>query len=378
MAELVPKYLDQDVVRVVLGAVPETTKLLELPWDHILYTGSGRVGKIVNMAGAKTLSPVSLELGGKSPAVIDPKCDMRTAAKRILWGKVANAGQTCVAPDYVLIERGAEDKLVEALKEAHKSFFPDKSFKEMSRIVAPSHFTRLKGLVEHTQGTVVLGGLDEMDEAGKLITPTIVRGVKEDDSLMSEEIFGPILPILPVDNVDDALEYINKHDHPLALYVFTQDAAFKAKVFDNTTSGSAVANEVLFQCATDGLPFGGIGPSGNGYQTRKYAFDMFTHLRASLDSPSWLDKIMGARYPPYTSKKLATFETLLGVKLPARPANNGRISAATHGKASSIVARRGWTGAIVIILGVALAALVKREGGMQNAVGWIVNVLARR
>ncbi|EIW78299.1 NAD-dependent aldehyde dehydrogenase [Coniophora puteana RWD-64-598 SS2] len=300
MAELVPKYLDQDVVRVVLGAVPETTKLLELPWDHILYTGSGRVGKIVNMAGAKTFSPVSLELGGKSPAVIDPKCDMRTAAKRILWGKVANAGQTCVAPDYVLIERGAEDKFVEALKEAHKSFFPDKSYKEMSRIVAPSHFNRLKGLVENTQGTVVLGGLDEMDEAGKLITPTIVRGVKEDDSLMSEEIFGPVLPILPVDNVDDALEYINKHDHPLALYVFTQDAAFKAKVFDNTTSGSAVANEVLLQCATDGLPFGGIGPSGNGYQTRKYAFDMFTHLRASLDSPSWLDKIMGARYPPYT------------------------------------------------------------------------------
>ncbi|KAF9235550.1 NAD-dependent aldehyde dehydrogenase [Melanogaster broomeanus] len=286
-AFLIPKYMDSDVVRVVYGAVPETTKLLELPWDHILYTGSGRVAKIVCAAAAKTLSPVSLELGGKSPVVIDPNCDLKTAAKRIMWGKCVNAGQTCVAPDYILVQEDGMDTVVKALKEAHDEFYPSDpaASPDFSHIVNNSHFNRIKGLLDKTSGTIAFGG--QTDEAKLFIAPTVVHSVKGEDSLMSEELFGPILPVIPVKNLDEAIKFINDRDHPLALYVFSQDASFKNKVFDNTQSGSAVANDTLVHCALDGLPFGGIGPSGSGYHTQKYTFDMFTHLRASLDSPSW-------------------------------------------------------------------------------------------
>ncbi|KAF8838789.1 NAD-dependent aldehyde dehydrogenase [Paxillus ammoniavirescens] len=300
IAELVPKYMDPDVVRIVLGAVPETTKLLELPWDHILYTGSGRVAKIVCGAAAKTLSPVSLELGGKSPVVIDPKCDLKTAAKRIMWGKCANAGQTCVAPDYILVPEGAQDTVIQTLKEVHDEFYPSGSVAspDLGRIVNKSHFDRIKGLLDKTCGTIAFGG--QTDESRLFIAPTVVGGVKGDDSLMSEELFGPILPVVQVKDLDAAIEFINARDHPLTLYVFSQDASFKNKVFDNTQSGSAIANDTLVHCATDGLPFGGIGASGTGYHTRKFTFDMFTHLRSSLDSPSWIDKILGSRFPPYS------------------------------------------------------------------------------
>ncbi|KAI6148774.1 Aldehyde/histidinol dehydrogenase [Pisolithus tinctorius] len=319
IAELVPKYLDPDVVRVVLGAVPETTRLLELPWAHILYTGSGRVAKLVCAAAAKTLTPVSTELGGKSPVVIDPKCDLKTAAKRIMWGKCVNVGQTCVAPDYILVPQDAQDELVQALKAAHDEFYPSgpSAAGVFGRIVNHTHFRRLKGLLDRTAGEIAFGG--ETNESDKYISPTVVKNVKGDDSLMSEELFGPILPIVPVKNIDEAIAFINDHDNPLALYVFSQDAAFKAKVFDNTLSGSAVANDTLVHCAVDGLPFGGIGPSGSGYHTRKYTFDMFTHLRSSLDSPSWVDSIFGSRFPPYTAKKESYLKSLLGVKLPPRP-----------------------------------------------------------
>ncbi|KAH7920037.1 aldehyde dehydrogenase [Leucogyrophana mollusca] len=338
IAELVPKYMDPDVVRVVLGAVPQATKLLQYPWGHILYTGSARVAKIVCAAAALTLSPVSVELGGKSPVVIDSKCDLMTAARRILWGKCVNAGQTCIAPDYILVPKEFEDTFVQALKDVHDEFYPNgtKGSSDFGHIVNAGHFARIKNLLDNTQGEIVFGG--ETNEAQLYIAPTVVKSVQKGDSLMSEELFGPVLPIVPVDNVDEAIEYINANDHPLALYVFSQDAAFKAKVFDNTQSGSAIANDVLVQCATDGLPFGGIGPSGSGYYGRKYTFDLFTHLRASLDSPSWLDRIFKSRYPPYTTKKEEFLRTALGVRLPARPspASLSRYGAAsvTNGYAS--------------------------------------------
>ncbi|KAF8556817.1 aldehyde dehydrogenase [Imleria badia] len=318
IAELVPKYMDPDVVRVVLGAVPETTKLLELPWDHILYTGSGRIAKVVCAAAAKTLSPVSLELGGKSPVIIDPRCDLRTAAKRIMWGKCVNVGQTCVAPDYILVQEDAEDTVVQGLKEAHDEFYPDGAVgsPDLSHIINKSHFNRIKGLLDKTSGTIVFGG--QTDESKLFIAPTVIRGVKGDDSLMSEELFGPLLPVVPVKNLDEAIEFINDRDHPLALYVFSQDSTFKNRVFDNTQSGSAVANDTLVHCAADGLPFGGIGPSGSGYHARKFSFDMFTHLRSSIDSPSWIDMILGSRFPPYTVKKENWLKNVLGVQLPPR------------------------------------------------------------
>ncbi|KAJ7481185.1 NAD-aldehyde dehydrogenase [Mycena galericulata] len=341
MTELLPKYVDSSLVRMVNGAIPETTKLLDLPWDHIMYTGSGRVGKIVAAAAVKHLTPVSLELGGnlstnfkveysdptdpgKSPVFIDPSTDMQLAAKRILWGKFTNAGQTCVAPDYVLVPKATQDTFVEALKVAYAKFYPETTGaspsppENVTRLVNPQAFKRVNGLLQGTKGTIVCGG--DTNEAEKFIAPTIVRDVQEDDSLMSEEIFGPILPIVPVEDVDAAIAFVNAHDHPLALYVFTQDEAYKKKVFNNTQSGSAVANETILIPGVAGLPFGGIGPSGSGYHTGKYGFQTFTHYRATLDSPGWIDKVLSFRFPPYTTESLQALHSRIpSPKLPARP-----------------------------------------------------------
>ncbi|PPQ70793.1 hypothetical protein CVT24_001074 [Panaeolus cyanescens] len=331
LEEVVGKYLDKDVVRVVNGAVPETTKLLELQWDHTICTnnfgfllitaGGPKVAKIVATAAAKHLTPVTLELGGKSPVIVDSSCDLKTTAKRLLWGKTVNAGQTCVAPDYVLVPRDFQDTLINALKEVYEEFYPDASLRASapeaySRIVTPQATNRIAGLLENTQGTVVIGG--EVDKANKYIAPTIVKDVKPGDSLMSEEIFGPILPIVPVDNIEEAIKFVNERDHPLALYVFSQDNQVKTKVFDKTQSGAAIANEVVIHTGADGLPFGGVGPSGYGMHTGIYSFEMFTHLRSSLDSPSWVDAVIKFRYPPYTKAKTDATMRLMG-SLPARP-----------------------------------------------------------
>ncbi|KAF8633137.1 hypothetical protein AX17_004638 [Amanita inopinata Kibby_2008] len=350
-AELVPKYMDPGVLRVVNGAVPETTKLLSLPWDHILYTGGGRVGRIVATAAAKFLTPVTLELGGKSPVIVDPGCDLQTTARRILWGKVVNAGQTCVAPDYVLVPKTFQDKLVEALVAQYKLFYPDSpaADEQYCRLVTPQAFKRVKGLLDGTKGTVVIGG--ETDEEKRYIAPTIVKDITPEDSLMSEEIFGPVLPIMPVANVDEAIAFVNAHDHPLALYVFSQDKQFKEKVFQYTKSGAAIANETVIHPAAEGLPFGGVGPSGYGAHTGKYSFDLFTHFRSSLDSPGWLDLLLGFRFPPYTSKKLKDTE-FFAQSLPARPSGPPPLTAKTGSK--------WWGKWFLLVLALAVAGLTKR------------------
>ncbi|KIK05065.1 hypothetical protein K443DRAFT_675362 [Laccaria amethystina LaAM-08-1] len=362
LAELVPKYLDPSLVRVANGAIPETTKILELPWDHIFYTGGGRVGRIVATAAAKHLTPVSLELGGKSPVIIDPKCDLKTAAKRILWGKVVNSGQTCVAPDYVLVPRAFQDTFVQALKETYESFYPEsaKAPGAYSRIVTPQAFNRVKSLLDNTKGEVVFGG--ETDAETKYIAPTVIKNVAADDSLMSEEVFGPLLPIVPVEDVDEAIKFVNERDHPLALYVFSQDAAFKAKVFENTQSGACVANEVVIHPGADGLPFGGVGASGTGAHTGKFGFDTFTHLRASLDSPSWIDMLLKFRYPPYNADKLKT-TTMFLPSVPARP---------TGPPAASVTSK--WWGkwflfALVAAIAGGLTNRAKIVGGATRASG---------
>ncbi|PPQ70858.1 hypothetical protein CVT26_014081 [Gymnopilus dilepis] len=320
MTELLEQHLDKDVVRMVNGAVPETTKILELQWDHILYTGNSRVAKIVATAAAKHLTPVTLELGGKSPVIVDPNVDLKLAAKRLMWGKVVNAGQTCVAPDYILVPKEFQDKFVQALKDVYEEFYPPEkppsSPGAFARLIHQQAAARVAGLLEKTQGKIVFGG--EVDIEKRYISPTVVRDVKGDDSLMSEEIFGPVLPVVPVDSIDDAIKFVNAREHPLALYVFSQDDKFKTKVFDNTQSGAACVNETVVHPGAEGLPFGGIGPSGYGYHTGKYSFDLFTHLRASLDNPSWIDWILSFRFPPYNEKKEAAATRLLR-GLPPRP-----------------------------------------------------------
>ncbi|KAI0692887.1 NAD-dependent aldehyde dehydrogenase [Cytidiella melzeri] len=287
-AELVPRYLDPETCRVVNGDVPVVSKLLEYPWDHIVYVGSGRVAKIVCAAAAKHLTPVTTELGGKSPVFIDPSCDMELAAKRILWGKLANCGQVCVAPDYVLVPRDAQDHFVAEIKKAYDTFFPDGNpakSDSFSRMVTEAHANRVKKYVDDSKGTIVFGGDANVQE--KYIAPTVLKDVTLDDATMQEEIFGPVLPIIPVKDVDEAISIVNEREHALCLYVFTKDPKFKAKVFDNTQSGGAIANEVIIHVGATGLPFGGIGPSGSGYLSGKYGFDVFTHQRCTLDNPRW-------------------------------------------------------------------------------------------
>ncbi|KII83226.1 hypothetical protein PLICRDRAFT_58530 [Plicaturopsis crispa FD-325 SS-3] len=320
LAKLVPRYLDPELYAVVNGAVEVNKVILALRWDHIFYTGSGRVGKIVAQAAAAHLTPVSLELGGKNPAIVDPKCDVRVAARRILWGRFTNAGQICTAIDYVLVPREFQDKLVDALLlEYAKAYSQDANARtSIGRLVSNASFARIKALLERTRGLVVAGGLEHIDEADKWIAPTVVRDVQLDDSLMEDEIFGPVLAIVPVDDVDAAIAYVNSRDHPLALYVFSQDKKFKAKVFDNTQSGGAFANESILHAAVDGLPFGGVGGSGSGYHRGKFGFDTFTHLRASYDAPNWMDYILGVRFAPYTTKNMNFLARLTAERLPAR------------------------------------------------------------
>ncbi|KAI0634451.1 aldehyde dehydrogenase [Trametes polyzona] len=325
LAELVPQYLDPELYHVINGGVPETTKILELEWNHILYTGNGRVARIIAQAAAKHLTPLTLELGGKNPVVVDPKCDVQLTARRLAWGRFSNAGQICLCPEYVLVPEGFQDTLVEALKEVYHSFYPDGPEKSDSfgRIVSEAHTERIKGLIEETKGTIVLGG--QTDVAQKYVAPTVVKDVRGDDALMQEEIFGPVLALVPVKDVDEAIEFINQREHPLAVYVFSSDKAFQNKVFDNTESGATVANETIISCGVPGLPMGGVGASGYGYYTGKHAFDEFSHLRVSIDNPAWVDKVaFGFRYPPFKpSKQLQS----LGSSLPPR-VGKGRASSA--------------------------------------------------
>ncbi|KAH9840998.1 aldehyde dehydrogenase [Rhodofomes roseus] len=311
LAELFPKYMDQDFFRVVNGAIPETSKLLELQWDH----RNGTVARIVCTAAAQHLTPVTLE----NPAVFDPRVsNLKVAAKRLMWGKLANAGQICMSPDYAIVPEHFQDAFIEACKQAYYELHPrdPKETGNMARIVNERHAKRIKRLLDNTKGEVVLGGNIDMETY--FCEATIVKDVPLDDILMSEEIFGPILPIVPVKDVNEAIKVINSLGHALVLHVFSSDSGFKKKVFDNTQSGLAIANETLLHIQTVGIPFGGVGASGHGATTGKAAFDEFVHRRGSIDSPFWLDPMMlFMRYPPYTSRNTTMLNLVMHPKPPA-------------------------------------------------------------
>ncbi len=302
LAKWVPQYLDRDAVAIVEGDADVVTSLLEQKWDHIFYTGNGLVGRIVMQAAARNLTPVTLELGGKSPVVVDRGANVEVAAKRIAWGKLINAGQTCVAPDYVLVDREIEPRFVDALVEAVKSFYGDdpKDSPDFPRIINARHWDRLMALIDGRKSArVVLGGTG--DRAAKYLAPTILRGVSWDEPVMAEEIFGPILPVLAVDSIDDAIATINAHDKPLALYVFAEDQNVVDRVVAQTSSGGVGANVTLLHLAVPGLPFGGVGASGLGAYHGKSGFDTFSHRKAFLQRPTRFDPPV--TYPPYSSIK---------------------------------------------------------------------------
>ncbi|MCO4770005.1 MAG: aldehyde dehydrogenase family protein [Deltaproteobacteria bacterium] len=307
MAELVPKYLDTQCVRVVEGAVPETTALLEQRWDHIFFTGGERVGKIVMTAAAKHLTPVTLELGGKSPCIVHKSANLKVSARRIIWGKGLNAGQTCIAPDYILVEESIKDRFVGELKAAITDFYgtDTKASPDYSRIVSDRHFDRLVTLMQG--GNVLAGG--QHDKASRFLALTLIDGVSMDAPLMQEEIFGPLLPIVTVKDMNEAVDIVTSRQKPLALYAFAGDRKTQDFILSNTSSGGVCINDTVQHFLVPGLPFGGVGTSGVGAYHGKFSFDTFSHSKGVLNKPTWVDP--SVRYPPYSKGQLKITRFLL-------------------------------------------------------------------
>jgi aldehyde dehydrogenase (NAD+) len=279
--------------------VREATALLELNFDHILYTGSGRVARIIMAAAAKNLTPVTLELGGKSPCVVLPDADLETAARRITWGKFTNAGQTCIAPDYVLTDADTEAKLVPLIEKAAREMYSEDPAASDSygRIINERHFDRISALLQ--SGTVAVGG--QHDREAKFIAPTVLTDVDVDSPVMQEEIFGPVLPILRVASLDEAIAFIRERDRPLAAYIFTKDSAAEDRFVSKVSCGSTCINDTMMFMAVDELPFGGVGASGMGAYSGEHGFQTFSHFKAVMKRGWWPD--FDLRYAPYTQKK---------------------------------------------------------------------------
>ncbi|PPS69973.1 MULTISPECIES: aldehyde dehydrogenase family protein [Streptomyces] len=283
LAELLPAYLDTDAVAVVEGGVPETTALLAERFDHVFYTGNGTVGRIVMRAAAEHLTPVTLELGGKSPVFVDRDTDLDVVADRLARGKFINAGQTCVAPDYVLTTQETAAALETALVRAVDALYggDPASSPEYGRIINERHFDRLSALLD--SGRVVTGG--DSDRTGKYIAPTVLADVDPKSPVMQEEIFGPILPIVTVSGLDEAIDFINDRDKPLALYVFSESGETRDRIAAETSSGGLGYGLPLAHLTVSDLPFGGVGESGMGNYHGRYSIETFSHRKAVLDKP---------------------------------------------------------------------------------------------
>ncbi|GIY14642.1 aldehyde dehydrogenase family 3 member A2 [Caerostris darwini] len=280
LKKLIPQYLHRECFHVVTGGVPETTALLNERFDYIFYTGSPPVGKKIREASNKYLTPVTLELGGKSPVYIDDEVDINLAVRRIIWGKMLNLGQTCVAPDYILCSKRSETRFIEIAKKTLVEFFGDdpELSPDLARIVNNEHFERIVKFL--SCGKIAIGG--DYDAKEKYIAPTVLIDVKETDSIMQEEIFGPVLPIITVQNADDAIKFINKREKPLTLYLFTSNKNLLKKFEVSTSSGSMCVNDTMVHLSVDTLPFGGVGMSGMGTYMGKFSFDTFSHKRSVL------------------------------------------------------------------------------------------------
>lgn len=291
-----PRYLDRQCIDIVEGDEETTIKLLEEKYDHIFFTGSNIVGKKIMLAAAENLTPVTLELGGKCPCIVDETANLDVAAKRIVWGKFTNAGQSCVAPDYVLVHESIENALIAKFKEVIFHFygkFPEIS-PDYGRIINTRHYQRIKSLLS-CDGEIVVGG--GFDDESNYIAPTIMRNVQLQSAIMQDEIFGPILPLIRYSRMEDVLSFINFRPKPLAISLFTSNNQTKDKIIVEACAGSISINNVMQQVAVPGLPFGGIGASGIGAYHGKASFDIFSHNKSVLDKPTWFDPAI--LYPPY-------------------------------------------------------------------------------
>ncbi|OKH73179.1 aldehyde dehydrogenase [Mycobacterium sp. SWH-M1] len=297
MAELVPRYLDNDAIAVIEGDGVVSQELIEQGFDYLLFTGGTEIGRKVYESAAAHLTPVTLELGGKSPVIVSADADIDVAAKRIAWTKLINSGQICIAPDYVLAEASIRDQLVDKLREAVDEF--EAGNPGGKRIVNERHFNRLVNALAATKGTVAVGG--GSSAADIRIQPTVVVDPDPAEPLMTDEIFGPILPVVTVGSLDEAITFVNARPKPLAAYLFTKTKAVRERVIRDVAAGGMVVNHLLFHFATHKLPFGGVGPSGMGAYHGKYGFETFSHRKTVMTKTTRPD-VGGFIYPPYTEK----------------------------------------------------------------------------
>lgn len=298
IAKVISENFSPEYIACIEGGIPESKALLEEKFDYIFFTGGTNVGRIVYQAAAKHLTPVTLELGGKSPCIVDRDTNISLTAKRIVWGKFVNAGQTCIAPDYILVDKSVKDQLVAKIIEYVKKSYGDDAQRSehYPRIINQQHLRRVAAYIE--DGDILFGG--KVDESDNYIEPTLLENVSEDAKVMTDEIFGPILPIIEYDNLNEAIAFINKRPKPLALYIFSKDDKKVQKVLSETSAGGVTINDTLLHIANPHLPFGGVGESGIGAYHGQLSFDVFSHMKSVLRRTFLVDDPV--RYAPYKLK----------------------------------------------------------------------------
>jgi aldehyde dehydrogenase (NAD+) len=307
---MVSRYFQPDYIAAVRGGPDETQQLLDQEFDYIFFTGSLAVGKIIMGKAAMRLTPVTLELGGKNPCIVTPETRLETAARRICWGKFFNVGQTCIAPDYILVQESLRDLLLASLRDVLMQFYGQsvRESPDYGRIISRRHFDRLLHLMKHQK--VFFGG--EIDESDLFISPTLLQDVSPDSAVMQEEVFGPLLPVLTYTSLDEAVSFVRSLPKPLAIYLFSDDRATQDRILQETSSGSVNINETLSQISSTSLPFGGVGESGIGYYHGEESFRTFTHYKSVLHRSIRLDNRM--KYAPYRTslKHLKRVMRLIG------------------------------------------------------------------
>ena len=305
--DMIDEYFQEDYVRVVQGDADVAQKLLEQRFDYILYTGSGFVGKIVMRAAAEHLTPLTLELGGKNPCIVDNDIDLEKTARRITWGKLVNTGQTCVAPDYLLVHKGVKENLVSRIGENVLEFYGDniKGSSDYGRVINEKHFNRLSEYLE--EGDIIFGA--DTDPSELYIAPTLIENMPVDAKVMQEEIFGPILPIIEYSDITEAIAFVNKRPKPLALYIFSNNKNIQRRILKETSSGGACINDVVIHVTSLTLPFGGVGKSGFGRYHGKASFELFSNKRSVMKQTGLFD--LKTRFPPSTEAGFKMVKRLL-------------------------------------------------------------------
>lgn len=298
--QIIKETFDEKYIAVVTGDYKVNSQLLDLEFDYIFFTGSVNVGKIIMEKASKHLTPVTLELGGKSPVIVDKTANLKVSAKRIMWGKLINAGQTCVAPDYVLAHEDIYEDLIKELQNVIIEFYGDdiRNNKDFGRIINERHFNRLNNIIQNDKDKIVFGG--EVDFEQRYISPTLIKDADLNDMVMSEEIFGPILPITKYRNMEDIKYYISQNKNPLALYVFSEDKLFSEDTITRFSFGGGCINDTISHVASSHLPFGGVGASGMGSYHGKASFDTFTHTKSIVKKSTKID--LNLVFPPYKNK----------------------------------------------------------------------------